>query len=159
MPKTWDEVQQRPTTVTHRIEAPPDDVFTTLSDAWQLPLWVVGAVHIRAVEKDWPAPGAKMYHQVGGWPLTVSDSTQVLEIEAPTRLVLQGRAWPLGEARIELLLESDGDGSLVHMREAPTHGPPRLLDNPLLRRVLAARNRESLMRLAVLAERRHEPQR
>lgn len=159
MPKTWDDVGRRPTAVSRRIEARPDDVFGTLSDAWQLPLWVVGAVHIRAVEKEWPTPGAKMYHQVGGWPVTVSDSTQVLEIEPPKRLVLQGRAWPLGEARIELIVEADGDGSLVHMREAPTHGPPRVLDNPLLRRVLVARNEESLLRLAVLAERRHEPQR
>jgi hypothetical protein len=84
-----------------------------------------------------------------------------MEVEAPKRLVLQGRAWPFGEARIEMVVEPDGaDGSatLVHMREAPTHGPPRMLDNRLFRWILAVRNRECLQRLAVLAEERRHPQ-
>ena len=95
---------------------------------------------------------------MGGWPVTVSDSTQVIELDPPKRLVLQGRAWPFGEARIELIVEPDGDGALVRMREAPTHGPPAVFDNRLFRRILAVRNRECLQRLAVLAEERRHPQ-
>jgi uncharacterized protein YndB with AHSA1/START domain len=155
---TWREVQSQPTSVSHHIDAAPEHVFNTLSDPWRLPLWVVGAVHIRAVDSGWPEVGSRVHHQVGAWPVTVSDSTEVVEIDPRKRLVLQGRAWPFGEARIELIVEADGDGTLVEMREAPTHGPPRVLDNPLLRRILAIRNRESLLRLAAIAEERHRPQ-
>jgi uncharacterized protein YndB with AHSA1/START domain len=158
MTSTWDEVRTEPTSVRQHIDAPPDHVFETIADPWRLPLWVVGAVHIRAVDEGWPAEGTRIHHQVGAWPVTVSDSTVVVEIDPPKRLVLQGRAWPFGEARIELLVEPDGRGTLVEMREAPTHGPPRVLDNRLFRRLLAVRNRECLLRLAVLAEERHEPQ-
>jgi uncharacterized protein YndB with AHSA1/START domain len=158
MTSTWDEVRTGPTSVSQHIGATPEHVFDTIADPWRLPLWVVGAVHIRAVDPGWPAEGTRVHHQVGAWPVTVSDSTQVIEIEPLKRLVLQGRAWPFGEARIELIVEPDGDGTRVEMREAPTHGPPRALDNPLLRRILAVRNRESLQRLAALAEERHHPQ-
>lgn len=158
MTSTWDEVRTGPTSVSQHIAAPAEHVFETIADPWRLPLWVVGAVHIRAVDQGWPAEGTRVHHQVGAWPVTVSDSTIVLELDAPKRLVLQGRAWPFGEARIEMLVEPAGDGALVEMREAPTHGPQRALDNPLFRKVLAVRNRECLQRLAVLAEERHEPQ-
>lgn len=138
------------------MDASPERVFAALSDAWLLPVWVVGATHIRAVDENWPARGALVYHQVGAWPLAISDSTAVVEVEPPTKLVLQGRAYPAGEVRIELTVAADGDGALVRMGEAPTYGPARVLDNPLLRRLLTARNRESLDRLAAIAEHRRE---
>jgi hypothetical protein len=51
-------------------------------------------------------------------------------------------------------IEPDGEGSLVTMSEAPTHGIGSWLDNPLQRLVLRRRNLESLARLASLAEKR-----
>jgi hypothetical protein len=71
-------------------------------------------------------------------------------------LVLQGRAFPFGEVYIELVVEPDGAGSVVHMGEAPSYGPARVLDNPLQRWLLAVRNKESLARLRDVVEHRRE---
>jgi uncharacterized protein YndB with AHSA1/START domain len=142
------------TATTRRIDARPEDVFATLSDPWLLPVWVVGATHIRGVDAEWPQPGARVHHQVGPWPVAISDDTEVIECEPPRRLVLQARGYPFGEARIVLTVEPDGTGSSVCMAEAPNRGPARRLDNPLQRWLLAARNKESLARLAAIAENR-----
>ncbi|HET8582888.1 MAG TPA: SRPBCC family protein [Jatrophihabitans sp.] len=148
------------TTVSRRMAAPRERVFAAMSDAWLLPVWVVGATHIRRVDESWPARGAEVHHQVGAWPIMISDSTAVAECEPPRWLALQGRAFPFGEARIELTVEPDGaDAAVVTLAEAPSHGPARVLDNPLLRWVLAARNRESLDRLAAIVENRRETSR
>ena len=145
------------TTVSRHIAASAERVFDAMTDAWLLPVWVVGATHIRTVDENWPARGSRVHHQVGAWPIMISDSTAVAECERPRKLALQGRAYPLGEARIELTVEPDGpDGAVVTMAEAPSHGPARVLDNPLMRKVLAARNRESLNRLAAVVENRRE---
>jgi hypothetical protein len=142
------------TVVERMIAADPERVFSVLTDPWMLPVWVVGATHIRDVDEGWPHPPARVHHQVGAWPFAISDATAVVECEAPRRFVLQGRAWPMGEVRIELEVEPAGDGSCVRMAEAPSYGPARVLDNPLQRRLLAARNRESLNRLADVVENR-----
>jgi uncharacterized protein YndB with AHSA1/START domain len=155
-PKRGHDGKRPLTEVTEHMDAPPERVFAVMSDAWLLPVWVVGATHIRDVDDNWPAPGSVVHHQVGAWPLTISDKTAVVECEPPTRLVLQGRAYPFGEAHIELNVEPDGTGSLVRMGEAPSYGPARLADNPLQRWLLAARNRESLARLRAVVENRRE---
>jgi uncharacterized protein YndB with AHSA1/START domain len=149
--------KDRPRTeIRQRIDAPPDRVFGVLSDAWLLPVWVVGATHIRDVDDTWPKPGSMVHHQVGAWPLAISDVTAVVECSPPTRLVLQGRAWPFGEVYIELTVTPDGDGSVVTIGEAPSYGAARVADNPLQRWLLAQRNRESLQRLRSLVENRRE---
>jgi hypothetical protein len=140
--------------VERTIQADPVQVFNAMSDAWLIPVWVVGATHIRDVDSEWPSPGSRLHHKVGAWPLALSDSTAVVECESPGRLVLQGRAYPFGEARIELSVWSAPAGSLVRLGETPTHGLAYAFDNPLQRRVLRARNRESLDRLAAIAENR-----
>jgi uncharacterized protein YndB with AHSA1/START domain len=144
------------TEVQMRIDAPPDRVFAVISDAWLFPVWVVGATHIRDVDDSWPEPGSMVHHQVGAWPLAISDVTVVVECEPKRRLVLQGRAYPFGEVYIELVVEPDGAGSTVRMGEAPSYGPTRVLDNPVQRWLLAARNRESLSRLRSMVENRRE---
>ena len=149
--------KNRPRTkVSVEIGAPPDRVFAALTDAWLLPVWVVGATHIRDVDDNWPEPGSMVHHQVGAWPLAISDVTAVVECTPPTRLVLQGRAWPFGEVYIELTVEPQGAGSLVTMGEAPSFGPARLLDNPLQRWVLSRRNRECLQQLRAVVENRRQ---
>jgi uncharacterized protein YndB with AHSA1/START domain len=140
--------------VRRHMAVPAERVWAQLGDGWIFPTWVVGATHIRDVDADWPAPGSRIHHKVGVWPLVINDTTQVLEAEAPFRLVLQARAWPLGEARIELDISEDGDGSTVTMRERPTHGVARWLHSPVQEALLRWRNREAIDRLATLAERR-----
>jgi uncharacterized protein YndB with AHSA1/START domain len=150
-----DREPKRPLTAVDRVvHAEPERVFHVLSDAWLMPVWVVGATHIRDVDQTWPQPRSRMHHQVGAWPMAISDSTAVVAHEPPHRFVLQGRAWPAGEVRIELTVEPHADGALVRMAEAPSYGLARVLDNPLQRKVLAARNRESLARLAAIVENR-----
>lgn len=146
-----------PTVVEGHVDAPPDEVFNVFADGWLFPLWVVGATHMRAVDASWPAPGAALHHEVGAWPFTITDRTTSLVCERPRHLVLQASARPLGRARIELTLTAHGDGTHVRMAEAPHGGPLRWLDNPVQRRLLAARNRACLQRLAAVAERRTRP--
>jgi hypothetical protein len=145
----------RPMSVVERVMAgDPDRVWAVLSDGWLYPVWVVGATHMRDVDAGWPHEGARLHHQVGAWPVLLADTTQVVQSEQSNRLVLQARAWPVGEARIDITIESHPDGALVRMAEAPTHGRARWLDNPLLRKLLVARNNESLERLAAIVENR-----
>jgi uncharacterized protein YndB with AHSA1/START domain len=148
------EVSKPMTSVERVIAATPEQVWAVLSDGWLYPVWVVGATHMRNVDDGWPAPGARLHHQVGAWPMMLSDTTEVVRADPKRQLVLQGRAWPAGEVRIELTIESHAQGSLVRMAEGPTHGPAHFLDNPVQRKILAARNRESLGRLASIAETR-----
>lgn len=139
------------------VAAAPERVFAELSDGWMFPCWVVGASHIRAVDDQWPSAGARLHHRVGPWPLSVADSTSVLECDAPRRLVLQARAWPFGEATVAISIRPERGGSRVDMAESPTRGPARWLNNPLQRYLLRRRNREALARLATIAENRPDP--
>src|SRR5919112_6157910 len=93
------------------IEASPDAVWEVLSDGWLYPLWVVGATRMRDVDAAWPAEGALLYHSVGVWPLTIDDTTEVLDSDPPSLLRLRARAWPGGEADVELRIEPDEGGS------------------------------------------------
>lgn len=140
--------------VSKRIDVSPERVWAELSDGWMYTGWVVGASHIRGVEAHWPQAGARLHHQVGAWPMTVNDSTLVVESIPAKRLVLQARAWPAGEARVEIDLEPDGDGTIVKMVEHPTDGPAKVLHNPVNDAILKRRNHESLERLACIAENR-----
>ncbi|WP_338181208.1 SRPBCC family protein [Jatrophihabitans sp.] len=139
------------------IEASPAEVFAQLADGWIYSSWVVGASHIRDVDAGWPGAGTRIHHRVGPWPATIDDTTEVLEVVVGSRLVLQARAWPAGEARVELTIAPAPEGSLVTMSEAPTRGVGTWLDNPLQRWILRRRNIESLARLASIAERRPLP--
>jgi uncharacterized protein YndB with AHSA1/START domain len=137
---------QRSTTAT------PDQVFAVLANGWLFPTWVVGASRMRGVDDGWPAVGTRLHHSVGVWPAVIDDETEVLHHEAPHRLVLQARGWPLGEATVDLRVEPQGLGSLVKMSEDVTRGPGRLIPSPLRQAAIALRNRETLRRLVWLAE-------
>jgi len=102
---------------------------------------------MRDVDNGWPAPGT--------WPLVIDDTTEVLEIEPDRRLVLEARGWPVGKARVEITVQPDGDDSLVSIAEDVTEGPARLVPEPIRLAGMDVRNRESLRRLAYLAENRH----
>lgn len=140
------------TPVRREMSASPAEVWRVLADGWLYTGWVVGASHIRAVDARWPDVGQQLHHSVGAWPFLISDSTTTLEAEPPHRLVLQARAWPAGEARIELTITGDDLTSTVTIDEVPNKGPGKWLHNPVQDRLLVARNREALDRLAALAE-------
>jgi uncharacterized protein YndB with AHSA1/START domain len=132
-------------------------VWDVLSDGWLFPVWVVGATHMRDVDDTWPAPGAQLHHEVGAWPMSLSDTTQVIESDPGRRLVLRARAWPVGEAVIEITVEPHPDGASVQLAEGTSRGPAYLFDNPLQRKILKARNVETLRRLAAIVENRKQP--
>lgn len=150
-PKPMTEVQAS-------VHASADRVFAELADGWAYVGWVVGASHIRDVDANWPEAGSKIHHQVGVWPAMIADDTESLACEPGRRLLMRARGWPLGEATVEILLESTSpELTQVTLREAPTAGPGQWLDNPVQRRILRARNRETLRRLADRVEHRPRP--
>jgi len=129
-------------------------VFAVLADGWSYSDWVVGTVHIRDVDKNWPQPGAKLHHKAGPWPLSLHDSSTVLEMTPDRRLRLNAGLWPFGEAVVDVSLEPvDGGATRVTMAEDFERGPLRLLRNKINDLVLHRRNVESLRRLADIAER------
>jgi uncharacterized protein YndB with AHSA1/START domain len=140
------------------INATPDRVFAILADGWTYSDWVVGTAHVREVDRDYPAPGTAVYHKAGPWPVSLRDSSTVLDCEPDRMLVLRAGIWPLGEARIRLLLTPVGDrATRVTMDEEFAEGPLRWLRTRADGLVLHGRNRESLRRLGDLAVRRNRP--
>jgi hypothetical protein len=152
-----------------KIEAPvaPNEVLDVLADGWMYAGWVVGATHIRDVDANWPEPGAKVHHTVGVWPVTISDTTEVVEMEPNRLLVLDARAFPAGRASVRIEIHPAGPGRCrIEMTEKLTQGPGALLPSPVIDPLLGLRNRESLHRLVDIAlgwrtdprhHRRHEP--
>ncbi|HET7398036.1 MAG TPA: SRPBCC family protein [Intrasporangium sp.] len=138
------------------IQAPVEAVWAVLSDGWLYSTWVVGASRIRDVDDDWPREGSQIHHSAGMWPLLIDDTSEVLRARPLEELVLKARGWPLGEAHVFLTLETiSPEASIVRMREDAVAGPGRLLPKPARQALILPRNRESLARLAYLAEGRH----
>lgn len=136
------------------VQAPVDKVWEVLSDGWLYPLWVVGASRMREVDAGWPAVGTRLHHSVGTWPLLLDDTTEVLECEPTSRLVLRARAWPAGSAHVALRLHPRGGETEIVIEEQAVRGPgslaPKLLQDPPLK----WRNVETLRRLAFVVENR-----
>lgn len=146
-------------TVTHRITGRPSEVFAVLSDGWLYSGWVVGTSHMRAVEGSWPAPGSKLHHAIGTWPLVIHDETVVDHMTPDEELILTTRGRPMGEAQVIITLTptEDGTATVVTMGETPIAGPVKWLHNPVTEALLARRNKESLARLATLTQRPQQP--
>ena len=136
----------------------PEAVFAVLSDGWLLGLWVVGASRIRDVDPTWPAPGSKVHHSVGTWPAVLNDSTSVQSVDPGRYLRLRARAWPAGEADVQISIADHGSGCRVTITEDAVKGPGRFVPQPLRAALLHLRNRESLRRLAYLAQSRPAPE-
>ena len=107
---------------------------------------------MRAVDAHWPAVGAQVHHSFGVWPAVIDDDTTVLRSDAPHRLILQPKGWPVGEALVDLRIEAQGSGSLLTICEDAVKGPGRLVPAPVRQALIAVRNREALHRLTLLAE-------
>lgn len=136
------------------VAATPAQVWKVLADGWLYPLWVVGATRMRDVDEHWPAVGAELHHSVGVWPLTIDDTTEVLAEKPQEMLLLRARAWPGGEAEVELLIEQEAEGTRITIKEDAVKGPGLLVPAPVRHLQLAWRNTEALRRLAYLVERR-----
>lgn len=134
-----------------RIDAPPERVFAVLSDASLYGDWVLGAQAVRDADAAFPDPGTELHHRTGIGPVTIDDTTEVLESHPPTRLVLRANLSRFGSMRIDLQLEPAGNGTSLTMQEEPESGAlavaGRLTDPSI-----AARNALSLRRLKQLAE-------
>lgn len=136
------------------VDAPPEDVWKVLADGWLYPLWVVGATRMRQVDDEWPSPGSRLHHSVGVWPLVVDDDTEVVDSVEGRMLRLRAKAWPGGEADVQIRVEDRGAGASVTIEEDLVAGPARFVPQPIRALTLQVRNRETLRRLAWLAERR-----
>ncbi|MEO6469107.1 MAG: SRPBCC family protein, partial [Acidimicrobiia bacterium] len=130
-----------------RTQANPEQVFAVLDDAYAYPKWVVGARRVRHVDPNWPAVGSRFHHAIGTAAGELHDSSKVLEREKPDHLALEVRFRPVGVARVDLDVRTDGTGSVVTLTERPLGGPfawlPRIVSDPLL----SARNVLALERL------------
>jgi len=134
------------------VETRPERVFAVLADPDRYAEWVLGAARVRDADSAWPDPGSLLHHSTGTGPLTIDDSTEVVECEPPHRLVLLARLGPLGAFRVELDLVPEGDSStLVTMSEAPVEGLSKLA-GPVGDAAGAVRNKLSLRALKRLAE-------
>lgn len=136
------------------IDAPPEVVWEVLADPDSYGEWVVGSSHIRDADPDWPRPGTVFHHTVGTGPLKVNDHTRAMESDPPRRLVLRANARPVGVAKVEMLLEPDGDGTRVTMIEDLVGRTAPLRFLPTVQALTRSRNTESLRRLKRLAEER-----
>ena len=132
------------------IAAPPEKVFGLLASGDRYADWVVGAKRVRSVDERWPEPGSSFHHTIGVGPLSVDDKTTVVSSEPPRRLVLDAGVGPAGRARVEFVVEPDGDGCRVEMIEDVATGPAPVgwVADP----AVEARNAETLRRLRELCE-------
>jgi uncharacterized protein YndB with AHSA1/START domain len=151
--------EQRMATVEAYIDAAPSEVYAVLANGWYYSGWVVGTSHMRAVEEAWPAVGSRLFHASGVWPAVLADETSVDEAVRNERLVMTARVRPFGEARIEIDVAVEGDGTRVTLTETPIDGPAAWLHNRLADLILRRRNVESLARLGAMSERRTAPRR
>jgi hypothetical protein len=142
--------------VSRDVHAPASAVWQVLCDGWTYANWVVGASRVRQVEAQWPAPGTRIHHAVGPWPLLIQDHTVSLASTPERELALQARGWPLGEARVVLGIEPTGEERCrITISEDATAGPGLLAPRPVRQALIAPRNKEALYRLALIAEGRH----
>ena len=141
-------------TTTRVMHCTPENVFDVLTDGWSYATWVVGAARIREVDVDWPAAGSRIHHSVGAWPVLISDTTVVEEVDAPRRLQLRVKAWPTGEGRVILTCTPQGDDTEVTIEERAVSGPATLIPTAAQDFMLHQRNVEALRRLSYLAESR-----
>ncbi len=134
------------------IGATRERVFEVLSDPYTYADWVVGSSEIRDADASWPAVGSRFHHSVGIWPVRLKDNTKSVGVDPPRRLKMHARARPLGTASVELVLESEADGTHVTMHETAGDALSYLAINPLTDWLVHLRNVESLRRLKRIAE-------
>lgn len=139
-------------TTSRPIAAGPERVWEVLADGWLYPLFVVGATRMRDVDETWPAVGSRLHHSVGVWPALINDTTEVLEVDEGSRILLLARAWPAGQAHVDISLQPNGQSTVVTIVEEATAGPAALVPKPIQDPQLHLRNIETLRRLSFVVE-------
>src|SRR5688500_16165594 len=91
-------------TTERTIDSPAGDVFHVLAAPASYPHRVVGPTESRASDDDWRRVGSTFHRTQGKWPLTVKDTSPVIEAESHRRLVLEVRTRPFVAAKVELEL-------------------------------------------------------
>jgi uncharacterized protein YndB with AHSA1/START domain len=122
-------------------------VFAVIVDPTTYPDWLVGAADMRGVDDDWPRRGSRFHHRVGFGPVTLSDSTELLDVESDRLLRLGVRARPLISAIATFTLVGDEARCVVSLEEEPA---PRTIGNlvrPILDPLTHFRNHQSLKQL------------
>lgn len=145
-------------TVKRDTTATRQQVWDVIANGWTYSQWVVGNTRMRAVDPDWPAPGSKIHHTIGIWPVVLNDETVVESCVPNEELVLRAKGRPFGGALITLRLHDTDNGSRVEMAEVPVGGPLDWVPRRLALMLAYPRNRECTERLVALAERRAEPE-
>ncbi|MBN3459578.1 SRPBCC family protein [Mycobacterium sp. DSM 3803] len=145
-------------TVKRHTTASRKQVWDVVANGWTYSQWVVGNTRMRAVAPNWPAPGSKIHHTIGVWPVVVNDETVVESCTPLEELVLLAKVRPFGGARITLRLTDIHNGTRVEMAEVPVGGPLNWLPRRLSLLLVYPRNRECVERLVSLVERREEPE-
>lgn len=139
--------------VTRSVQAPASVVWEVLADGWLYATWVVGASRVRGVDSTWPTPGSQIHHSFGVWPAVIDDETTCLVAEPGRRMVLRPQGWPMGEAEVILTITPVDEGSCdVEILEDAVKGPGTLVPRAARQPVIGVRNRETLQRLALMAE-------
>jgi hypothetical protein len=134
------------------LSCPPEDVFAVLANGWLYPSWVVGASRMRDVEHAWPAVNASIHHSFGVWPVLIDDTTTILEWDPPRHAKLKARGWPVGSAHVTIDVVPEPGGCRVTISEDAVEGPGQLVPKPVRSAAILLRNKETLQRLAYLAE-------
>lgn len=137
------------------VDAPVDAVASVLTDPRAYDGVVVGSRRVRWFDACWPAEGSSFHHNVGFGPVAIRDQSTVLADELPRRLRLRAGLGPLGSADVTFTLTSEGDGTLVEMREEGRSGLLATVWSPPIDVLTRARNVVALGRLADLARARH----
>jgi hypothetical protein len=131
--------------------ADPAAVWAVLADGWWLGAWVVGAARVDAVGAGWPAVGAGLRYGIGAWPAVLPGTAEVTACVPGRELALHGRT-PFGGVDMQLVVVPAPPGCEIVMREDVVSGPARLVPQRARAAAIAARNVETLRRLALLAE-------
>jgi uncharacterized protein YndB with AHSA1/START domain len=134
------------------VAAPAEAVWKVLADGWSYSSWVVGTARIRSVDPSWPGEGSRIHHSFGTWPFLIDDHTMVLSAEPERSLELRARGWPAGEAQVRIEIRPSGDHCEVLITEDAVSGPGALVPPVVRQPLITLRNRETIRRLAMLAQ-------
>ena len=138
------------------VDAPPESVFSVLSDPSSYATFVVGTKRIRRFDPRFPEQGREFHHTLSVGPVPIVwDLSRVEEVVDGRRLVLRAQMRPFAVNRVAFTLRPADGGTEVEVEEYPIEGPAALLWNPAFEALMGLRNAEMLRRLRQLAERRH----
>lgn len=129
-----------------------ETVWAVLADGSRYQDWVVGTVHSRPKDDNWPRLGSALEYTFRLGPWELAGQTIVRCSEPPRRLELEIDSGRLGTARIALELRPWGEHTVVIADEHPLTGPSGRLHNAGVDMLLQLRHRRMLSNLAKVAE-------